>query len=610
MIEQNSKANLKQLWGHLSNRRKQQLGLLLILMLLASTAEIISIGAVIPFLGVMTAPEEIYQHHLIQPIIQLLQLTDPKQLLLPITVIFILAALFAGSIRIVLIYVTTRLSYAIGADLSISIYRRTLYQDYSVHIRRNSSEVINGIINKTGNTIIVMQAVLVLVSSIVLTIFILATLFMVNTAVALYLFVGFGFFYVVVTLYTRRKLQENSKIIAEKSTRTIKVLQEGLGGIRDILIDSCQDFYCQLYRSADLPTRKAQGDNAFIIQSPRYVMESIGIVLIAALTYVITLQESGMSAAIPALGALVLGAQRLLPALQQIYGAYSSIKGSYSSFNDALDLLNQPLPSYADQLKNKLPLNKSSLHEELSCPFQFKREISINNLGFYYNQENNKRVLKNINLTIPKGSHIGFIGKTGSGKSTLLDIIMGLFLPTEGQLTIDGQEITVNNRRSWQEHITHVPQNIYLSDSTIEENIAFGVPQAQINHKRVKEAVEYAQLSSLINGWPQRYQTVVGEQGVRLSGGQRQRIGIARALYKHADVIILDEATSALDSKTEQSVMEAIESISEKVTILIIAHRLTTLKGCDQVVQLEEGSLTHIGEYKDIVSRKNELYNS
>jgi len=290
-----------------------------------------------------------------------------------------------------------------------------------------------------------------------------------------------------------------------------------------------------------------------------------------------------MVSAIPVLGALALGAQRLLPALQQAYSAYSAIKGSKSSFEDVLNLLDQPLPEYVGQPAPE--------------PIPFAKEIKLNNLDFRYT-EDSPWVLKNINLSLKKGSRIGFIGVTGSGKSTLLDIIMGLLSPTNGGLSIDQQLIDNQNRRAWRAHIAHVPQNIYLSDGTIEENIAFGIAKELIDHQRVKKAAQQAQIAELIEQWKGGYQTFVGERGVRLSGGQRQRIGIARALYKQADVLIFDEATSALDNKTEQAVMSAIEGLDKKLTILIIAHRLTTLKGCDQIVEISKENVT-MCKYKE-----------
>jgi len=556
-------------------------------MIIASLAEIISIGAILPFLGILTAPEQVYQYPLMQPVIQILALTEPRQLILPLTILFITAALLAGVIRLTLLYAMTRLSYATGADLSINIYRRALYQAYEVHVSRNSSEVINGIITKT-NTVIggVISPTLNLVSSIILLVGIMGALFAINTTIALSASICFGLLYWVVIRYTKTHLKDNSKTIADQSTQMIKSLQEGLGGIRDVLIDGTQQFYCKLYRNADLPLRRASGNNQFISGSPRYAMEAIGMTLIAGLAYLMTQQESEMLTAIPVLGALALGAQRLLPALQQAYASYSTIKGSKSSFEDVLNLLDQPLPEHADQ-----PLPE---------PISFSQEIKLNNLNFRYS-EDAPWVLKNVNLSLKKGSRIGFMGVTGSGKSTLLDIIMGLLPVTEGGLMIDNQTINSQNRRAWQAHIAHVPQNIYLSDGTIEENIAFGIAKELIDHQRIKKAAQQAQIAELIEEWKDGYQTLVGERGVRLSGGQRQRIGIARALYKQANVLIFDEATSALDNETEQAVMDAIEDLDKEVTILIIAHRLTTLKGCDEIIKLEKEFNLKIGTYEDVV---------
>ena len=258
---------------------------------------------------------------------------------------------------------------------------------------------------------------------------------------------------------------------------------------------------------------------------------------------------------------------------------------------DTLDLLDQPLPLDGNQSAAK--------------PIQFQHSIGVKQVSFRYGSQT-PWVLENLNLTLKKGSRVGFIGQTGSGKSTLLDIVMGLLSPTQGCLEIDGQPLTTTNQRAWQAHIAHVTQVICLSDSSIGENIAFGVPLDEIDYERVSEAARQAQIEDVIQSWPQKYQTKVGERGVRLSGGQRQRIGIARALYKQADVIILDEATSALDYETELSVMGAIEGLSENLTILIIAHRLSTLKNCTQIVELGSGTVLQVGTYQEMVHDKSE----
>jgi ABC-type bacteriocin/lantibiotic exporter with double-glycine peptidase domain len=558
-------------------------------MLLASLAEILSIGAVLPFLGVLTAPERVFEHAAARPLVQALKLTAPTQLLLPLTIAFGMAALIAGVMRLLLLWASTRLSYATGADLSNSIYRRTLYQPYAVHCARNSSEVINGISSKANlvisNTI---TPALTLISSCIMLVLILIALLAVQPVIALTAIGGFGLIYVVIIRMSRRQLMSDSRCVARESSQVIKSLQEGLGGIRDVLIDGSQATYCRIYRNADLPLRRAQGNISFVSASPRYGMEALGMILIAALAYALAQQADGITKAIPILGALAMGAQRLLPVLQQSYSAWSGIRGGQVSLQDTLELLDQPLPDSADQQTAK--------------PLPFQQQISLRQLSFRYSPQT-PWVLKNLSLTIVKGSRVGFIGVTGSGKSTLIDIIMGLLQPNKGAIQIDGQPITPDNHRSWQAHIAHVPQAIFLADSSIEENIAFGVPKDQIDPKRVRQAARQAQVADIIETWPKQYQTFVGERGIRLSGGQRQRIGIARALYKQADVIIFDEATSSLDGETEQAVMQAIEGLGSNLTILIIAHRLTTLQYCTQIVQLSDGGIKRTGTYQDIVTQ-------
>ena len=578
---------LQRLWSHISPRRRVQFGLLLLLMILASLAEVVSIGAVLPFLGVLTAPELVFNHPLAQPLVKALGLTKAGDLLAPLTIAFAIAALFAGGMRLTMLWAQTRLSHAIGADLSFSIYRCTLYQPYAVHAARNSSEVIAGIARKAndvvGNTL---MPILTICSSALVLFAIIAALTAIEPRVAFVAFVGFGAIYALVILVTKKRLQRYSQRISREESQVIKALQEGLGGIRDVLIDGTQATYCDIYRTADLPLRRAVANVQIIGGSPRYAIEALGMVLIAALAFSMTEWSSGLASAIPVLGAMALGAQRLLPVLQQAYSGWTCMCGSRASLSDALDLLDQKLPEFADA-----PLPE---------PIPFQRSIALNKISFRYDHQA-PWVLQGVDLSIPKGARIGFIGATGSGKSTLLDIIMGLLHPTEGSLAIDGESVTPQTNRAWQAHIAHVPQAIFLADTTIAENIAFGVPPDQIDHDRVRQAAQKAQIAHTIETWKEQYGTLVGERGVRLSGGQRQRIGIARALYKRADVIVFDEATSALDNDTERAVMEAIENLDDELTILIVAHRLTTLKNCTQVIELAEGKILRSGSYHEII---------
>lgn len=583
-------ALLSRLWKHITPRRRGQFGLLFVLMVATAFAEIFSIGAVIPFLAVLTNPEPVFRNQHLQPMMAWFGITESLQLLVPFTIIFAMAATVSGILRLLLLWASTKLSFATGADLSISIYQRTLYQPYAVHVSRNSSSLITGISTKANSVIYhVISPMLTLLSNAIILTVVSVGLFSLNPVVALSSFGGFGLIYAVIIRMTRERMKKNSESVAHESTEVIKSLQEGLGGIRDVLIDGTQKTYCNVYRVADSALRRAQGSSQFISQSPRFIMEALGMVLISILAYTMAYKTSGVAKVIPVLGSLALGAQRMLPVLQQIYASWSVIIGSQASFSDTLEFLEQPLPDYA--------------HKSESKPIPFNEDISLNDLSFRYTPDG-PWVLRHVDLSIPKGSRIGFIGATGSGKSTLLDIVMGLLEPVNGILAIDGIPVNMSNHRQWQAHISHVPQAIFLADTSIEENIAFGVSKKEIDHERVKQAAQQAQIADIIESWPKKYQTFVGERGIRLSGGQRQRIGIARALYKQADVIIFDEATSALDSQTEAAVMESIESLQKELTVLIIAHRLTTLKDCDVIVELDKGGIQRIGSYEEIIGVK------
>lgn len=565
---------IKRLWPHLSKLRKRQFVGLVALMLLASLAELASIGSILPFLAVISDPEIVYNNPFSQPLIQALGIKDPSGLLMPITVIFIIAVLTANSVRLSLLYATTRLSYAIGSDISIDIYRRTLYQEYSVHVSRNSSEVINGIIIKTNTVIIsILWPSLIFLSSIFLMVGISSILIFINPKVALLSAFIFGLIYIAISFCASKALQKNSKLVARESEQMVKSLQEGLGGIRDVLIDGAQEFYAKIYERADLSLRKAAGDIIFISGSPKYLMEGIGMSLIATLAYFLIREGDSIVSAIPLLGALALGAQRLLPVLQQGYSSYSTIKGAESSFEDILDLLRQPMPSKENQ--------------DSVTSLKFNEDIVLSNLSFKYDNHG-PWILKNVNLVFKKGEKIGFVGVTGSGKSTLIDILMGLLPPSSGELLIDGVCVTTENRRAWQQLIAHVPQNIYLADSSIRENIAFGIHINQIKEDKIKKVAEQAQIGDLVNQITKEYDGNVGERGDQLSGGQRQRIGIARAMYKDSNVLIFDEATSALDNQTEKKIMQNISALKGDRTTFIIAHRLTTLKECDRIIRINK----------------------
>lgn len=585
---------LVRLWKHISRKRRIQLGVLFCVMLAASFAELFSIGMVIPFLGVLTTPELIYEHRFVKPLVVFFGLKNPQDLLLPTTLLFVMAVVLAGSIRFLLVWLQARIGLGIVNELATSAYHRTLNQPYAVHISRNSSVIISGILSKVSGAVGgTLGAVLVIISSQLILAAILLALVIVDPTVALSSLLIFGAVYMLIALLTKKQLARDSERISRASTEVVKVLQEGLGGIRDVLLDGTQAIHSMAYRQADTNLRKAQANIQIISIGPRFVIEALGMVIIALIAYVLTSRPGGFITMIPLMGALAIGAQRVLPLLHQSYSSYALIFGNRDSLRDALDLLDQPLFEEKDS---------SSILVEI----RFNQVIRLEGISFRYAPQA-PYVLSKLSISLPKGARIGFIGATGSGKSTLLDILMGLLQPTEGNLVIDEVALTPAYRRAWQAHIAHVPQAIFLSDATIAENIAFGLPRNEVDLERVKTAARQAQISEAIESWSTQYETLVGERGVNLSGGQRQRIGIARALYKQADVIIFDEATSALDNETEQAVMQAIYGLGDHLTILIVAHRLTTLRNCSQIVELQNGELKRVGSYADIVEKTGQL---
>ena len=573
---------------HLSARRRWQLAGYSVLMVVGAGAELATLGAVMPFLAVLAEPNLSSKYPTLQRLFTLVVgWRGEGSILLPATILFAGVAVCAAAIRVLLSWVGFKFSFGVGTDIGVEVYRRTLYQPYKFHVARNTSEVIAGLYKAQLIVGYVISPLLQGALALLLSLAILGALIRIDPVTALVACLGFGAIYLIVTLATRRRLDANSRVMAENETRRVQAVQEGLGGIRDILIDGTQNVFVNRFWKTDAALRQAQAANSFIGTAPRYLIESLGMVMIAALAFWLSLRPEGLLGAVPVLGALAIGAQKLMPLIQQIYYGWATLNGSRNILADVLALLDQPIP---DGHSDPPPADRMHL----------KHGIVLRKLGFRYRNDG-PEVIRQLSLQIPRGSRVGFIGKTGSGKSTLIDLVMGLLEPTSGDIEIDGQVLTSANRRAWQARIAHVPQSIYLADSTISENIAFGLDARDIDQQRVREAALIAQLVEFIETLPAKYQTMVGERGVRLSGGQRQRIGLARALYKQADVLILDEATSALDDATEKAVMQAIDSIGKGITVLTVAHRVTTLSTCDRVFELKDGGVYREGSYREVI---------
>jgi ABC-type multidrug transport system fused ATPase/permease subunit len=567
---------LLRIWFHLPVKRRTQLLLSLLVMLASGLAELASLGSVLPFLGVLSDPTLLWRQGWIQVVAGWAGWTKPGHLLLPAIALFVITAVAAAVVRSFNLWLNGRMAAAIGTDLSAEAYRRTLYQPYCIHVQRNSASLINVFTNQVGHTVFVINKLLQMATALVVSLALIAGLFLIDWKVALSLAFLFVSAYSVLALFTRRELSSNSELMAKGGRQLLKVLQEGLGAIRDVLLEGNQSVFINIYRRADKLQRLRLARYEFLAFSPRFWLEAFGMVAIAVLGGLLVLGREGSGSVIPLLGTLALGAQRLLPALQQVYAGWSALKGFNSELAGVVTLLDQPMPE-------QVPISE---------PLRLCSGIRLCAVHFRYTPDQ-PEVLKGLDLEIRRGERIGLIGNTGSGKSTTVDVLMGLLEPTAGYLFVDGQDVHDSGvpelLSAWRAAIAHVPQTTYLADSSVAENIAFGIPRSYIDISRVREAARQAQISGFIESCPGSYDTFVGERGVRLSGGQRQRIGIARALYKQAQVLVLDEATSALDHETEQSVMDAIHHLSKDLTIVMIAHRLSTLSSCNRIIRIEDG---------------------
>jgi ATP-binding cassette subfamily B protein len=569
-------SQLKNLWIYLNPRRRFQLGLLLILMIFSSLSEMMSLGAIFPFLIALSNSQVLFNQPEWKTLLIFLQIETPQELILFLSMVFIIIILFAYSLRLLTLYVRIRLGASIGADISSQIYRNTLHQPYSFYLQHNTSNLIQIVTDDTEaltNNILI--PLLTFCNNALLAPAFIATLVFIDGKIALGTVVMFGTAYIIIYRTRQQLLKQNSKVIVESGERKIKTVQEGIGGIRDVLLDRRQHFFEYTYVKSERAYQKAISSNLIISQSPKYIMEALAISTIILLALILN-NKVDFSKTVPVLGSLVLGAKKLLPTFQEGFFSLAKIQGSRASLSKVLVALSR---------KIDFTTENNSLN---SLPFD--REIKLDHLWFRYGQDTDW-ILQDINLTIVAKTTVAFVGTTGSGKSTIADLILGLLQPQKGKIMIDDLLLEGELLSQWQKNIAHVPQSIFLSDSSIAENIAFGVPLDQIDLKQVQKVAKLAQIDRFIESLPAQYNTYVGERGIRLSGGQRQRIGIARALYSQASVIIFDEATSALDNVTEKEVMRAIESLSHQFTIILIAHRLSTVEKCDRIFQLSQGRL-------------------
>ena len=586
---------IKPLWRNISFKRRRQIIISFILIILNGLMDLISITSVLPVLYLLTSnPEVVMEKAYIKTFVDLFNINSSNQILILSVFLLGFVALLSGLLKLFNLYFNTKLSGSISSDLSLVAFTKVVNQSYSYHINLNSSEVITSITTYVNALNAGLVNLMQLITGSVLSIFIILGVILINWKLSFIGVIVYAFLYLLIGIFGKKRLARNSKFVADANIKIVKGIQEALGSIRDIILNNLSSFYTSSHKKTEYSMRKLMAQNMFLTFFPRYLLEALSLIFIS---FIILLRLSIFNdpkTIIPTLGAFALGMQKLLPSFQSLYT-------SWAALNSQKFLIFKLLNFIELQNKTEVKKDKNNLINPIYKSFKFNY-LELKNISFNY--ENEKEFIFNgLNLNIRSGEKIGIIGKTGDGKSTLLDIIMGLLEPSQGEIFLNGKNLNKNNmlQNTWKNEISHVPQNIYLLDTNIKENIALGNSSNLINLEKIQAAAKIAQITKFVNHFPMKFDTVVGEGGIKLSGGQKQRIGIARALYSIPKILVLDEATSALDEETEGLIMDAIINMNKNMTLIVVTHRLRSLKYCERIIKLKKGQIVFDGLPSDII---------
>jgi ABC-type multidrug transport system fused ATPase/permease subunit len=565
-------SSLAKLFRTLHGRGRRRIARIVLLTVLGACTELLTVGAVVPFLSLLAIGPSGGHLQWFEKIMSVLGAHGSQEELLAATILLCAAAVASGILRFLLAWDTQRFVSDFGQRLSVEVQRRMLLQPYSWQVRHNSSDQLAAISKVELVTDAVLRSLMQASAASLLVLVVLVFLLQLAPLATIGAGVVLGGAYTLLGVLSRTRLESYSKVIRGAYQRRIRILQEARGGIRDVILDASQSRVLAEFRSTNMQLVRARANAILVPAIPRSLIEPAGVILIAMLALFLSEREGGLSAALPILGALALGAQRLLPLVQQLYHGWSSVALHRHVIEDVVELLALPLETAAVDI----------------APMRFEQSIQFRNVRYSYPDRSDSAV-DGLSFEITRGSRVAFVGETGSGKSTTADLLMGLLEPSVGEILVDGVMLTNANRQSWRANIAHVPQMLFVADATIAENIAF---MTKIDTERVHAVAKIAQLDDFIRSLPNGYETRVGERGAQLSGGQRQRLAIARAVYKQTPLLVFDEATNALDSATEAAVLQALHGLQEEGrTIVIIAHRDTSTLGCDLVLRLHRGRL-------------------
>ena len=580
--------NLLKVFILLSREQRNRGIFLLGMILVMAILDVIGVASILPFMAVLSNPESIKTNNMLNAAYVNLGFNNPQDFLIALGLIVFVLLVFSLTFKAITTYLQLRFAHDQEFFIGMRLVEGYLYKPYSWFLTQNSADLGKNVLSETSQVINnALLPMLNLVAQSFVVLAILGLLVIVDPLLALIVGGTLGISYLIVFRLSRKFLSRIGRESVKANKERFSIVGEAFEAIKEVKVLGLERVYARRFSTSSYIFARHQASSIILSQLPRYALECIAFGgLLIVMLYLLS-RSSSFTGVLPVITLYAFAGYRLMPALQQIYSAVTQLRFSDSALDNlhsdltSMDINHEPNPESVPLLENA---------------------VVLNSIVFAY-PNSTKPSLKNINLTISAFSRVGFVGVTGSGKTTIADVILGLLEPQLGNIEIDGHRITKLNNESWQRSLGYVPQRIYLANDTIAANIAFGIAGSEIDIKAVERAAKMANLHEFIeNDLPMKYQTVVGDRGVRLSGGQQQRIGIARALYRNPRILILDEATSALDNLTEQAVMQAIENIGQQITVILIAHRLSTVRLCDKIFVIDKGEIRSEGRFDDLVN--------
>ena len=583
----------------LDKRERKRLYMIFGAMSISGLIEVVGIASILPFLSLITNPALINDNRILNWLYTNLQFQSPNKFLIFIGFMVLLVLIVSNVVVVLTMWGVARYTSMRNYSISRNLLSKYLYQPYVFFLNKNTIELGKNILSEVAGVTAALVQLMQIISSGIKALFIFVMLIVVEPLLALSVMAILGIAYIFIYRIVKNKISDIGKRRFDANTELYKVVNEAFGGIKQLKLLGFEEVFINRYSKPSFEYAEVSATNQIVSRTPRYIMEVVAIGGIVSVVLFLLAFDRGFQDTLPIIGLFAFAAYRIMPALQNIFASATALR----YYIPALDVLFEDLSSF----KGKSHTADYSKKESSSISLQ--KELKLEEITFSYT-EARKPVIDNLNIKIDSNTSVAFVGKTGVGKTTIADIILGLLRPTSGRMLVDGEEITNDNLHCWQKNLGYIPQDIYLLDDSIARNIAFGVPDEKIDMNIVKSAAQIANIHNFVTEeLPNEYQTEVGERGIRLSGGQRQRIGIARALYHNPGVLVLDEATSALDGATEKEVFEAIDNVAQTKTLIIIAHRLTTIRGCDVIYVMKDSKIVGQGKYEELMESNIEFRN-